>query len=215
MSRRRWLAIGAACVVLAFALGGVSLAKTSAAKGEKTERAKYAALYRERLAKRLGVGAAALDSARKQALEDVIAQALKDGTITPTQAGQLRARLAEGLDEGFPGGWFFGHKDKMHFAKGPAFNAALAAVLAKLGMDRGELKSSLRSGKTLEQIAKEHGTTLAALGSIAANAAKPVLDAMVKDGRLTQARANEILAALKSGKLSMFGRHHGGFEKAA
>lgn len=200
MNRRRWLAIGITGLVLVSVLGGVSLAKTASSKDEKAEHAKYAQLYRARLAARLGVDAAALDAARKGALEDVIAQALKDGTITPTQAARLRERLAEGLDEGFPKGWFHGkHRGANMGAKARMFNAALDAVLDKLGMTRGELKKALASGSTLEQIAKEHGTTVAELRTIAANAAKPILDEMVKDGRITRARADRILERIRSG----------------
>jgi polyhydroxyalkanoate synthesis regulator phasin len=209
MNRRRWLAIGVAGVALVLALGGVSLANSSS-KGDKTERAKYAKLYRERLAARLGVDAAALDAARKGAIEDVIAQALKDGAITPTQAARLREKLAtEGLDEGFPGfGLGKGHGNHGLRAKGRIFNAALEAVLDKLNMTRGELKQSLRSGMTLEQIAKAHGTTLAALGKAAADAAKPILDEKVKAGDITRAQADALLERLRSGELLMLHGHH-------
>lgn len=215
MSRRRWLALGAAGVALALVLGGVSLAKTSPAGDKKADRAKYASLYRERLAARLGVGAAALDAARKGALEDVIAQALKDGTITPTQAAQLRERLSEGLDEGLHFGWLFGkHNGRQHAAtaKGRVMHAAVDAVLHKLGMTMGDLKRALHSGVSFAQIAREHGTSLAELGKIAAGAAKPILDEMVKAGEITQARADEWMQRLRSGEILM---HHRGARKAA
>jgi polyhydroxyalkanoate synthesis regulator phasin len=211
MSRRRWLTIGAAGLALAVIAGGVALAKTSS-QAERTKKSahEYAKLFNEKLAAHLGVGTAALGAARKAAIEDVIAQALKDGALSPTQAAHLRERLQQGLDDGFPLGFLFGHHKFGNFKEhGGALvevhRAAWDAVAAKLGMSTDALKTALRSGKTLESLAHDKGITMAALGAAAAGAAKPILDRLVKDGTISQERENSLLEKLRSGEFGRMG----------
>ncbi|MCA1831902.1 MAG: hypothetical protein LC750_04045 [Actinobacteria bacterium] len=220
MTRRRKLMLGVAAVALALAAGGVALAKTSPGEAQRTKSKRaYAQLFEQRLAAHLGVGTAALDAARKAAIEDVIAQALKDGALTPTQAARLRERLQQGLaNDGFG---FFGHQfgfggEKLahHGALMSVHHAVIDAVAKALGTDAAGLKESLRSGKTIEQLARSNGTTPAALGKVAAAAAKPILDGLVKDGTLSQEKEDAFLQKLTSGKLG-FGHKFGFRHKAA
>jgi len=80
--------------------------------------------------------------------------------------------------------------------------------------------TELRSGKTLAQVAEDHGKTKDGLKQAIHDATKSSLDQAVKDGKLTQSVADQILSKVDAnletlvtttGKLG-FGHHfRGGF----
>ena len=143
-------------------------------------------------AKQLGVSAARLDAALKQALENRVDAALKAGTITEAQATALKQRIEAGdvplvgvgpglVDRG-------GHHGFVDFAAAATF----------LGVTQAELRSSLEDGDTLAEIATANGKTTAGLANALVAAAKADLDAKVKSGRLTPAQRTSIIADLES-----------------
>jgi polyhydroxyalkanoate synthesis regulator phasin len=214
MSKNRWFQAGAAGLLLALVVGGIAMAGgRSNSPASAKDKQKYADLYVEKLAARLGISADALRTAGKQAAEDVIAQALKDGKITQEEATRLRERISSGDFNGFGFPRFGKHSEDRNALK-EAFTTGFEATAKKLGMTTGALRESLRSGKTIADLAKAKGVTLASLGAAVADAVKPVIDRLVKDGVLSQERANSLLAKVRSGGFFAFkfGGHHRGFK---
>jgi hypothetical protein len=62
-----------------------------------------------------------------------------------------------------------------------------------------ELRSEIRSGKSLAQIATAHGKTVDGLVNVIVAPAKARLDRAVADGHVTRQRADQILARLTAG----------------
>jgi hypothetical protein len=79
------------------------------------------------------------------------------------------------------------------------------AVADKLGLSVTDLETQLHSGKTLTTLAKDKGIAETDLYAAAASAAKPQLDQAVKDGKLTQAQADQVLQQIQQGQLHLGG----------
>lgn len=117
-------------------------------------------------------------------------QAVANGRLSAAQEQAILARLKARLDDlvnssfpaiGRPAGKRFG-----------------AAVAAYLGLTPAQLRSELRAGKSLAQIATEHGKTVAGLKSAILDAVKARLDKAVASGRLTAAQEKTILDRLSA-----------------
>ena len=112
-----------------------------------------------------------------------------DGTITAAQADAVAADLATAIPvhgpggRGGPGG---GHRG------GPGFDGEVVAGL--LGIDVDALRSGLRDGKTIAEIAGEQGVDPQTVIDSLVAEAKSHLDLSVENGRLTQAEADAKLA---------------------
>src|SRR5690349_19525362 len=79
---------------------------TAATPGADTAN-QYCTLYMNSLAKRLNISSATLKKAQQGALDDVLAQLVKDGKLTQTQADKIKTQIAnavqcnlKGLDSG-------------------------------------------------------------------------------------------------------------------
>ena len=148
----------------------------------------------EDAAKQLGVDAAKLDAALKQALENRVDAAVEAGTLTETQAAELKQRIEAGEVPligigplGHHGGQG-GHHGFVDFAAAADF----------IGVTDAELRSSLQDGDTLAEIAKANGKTAAGLVDALVAAAEADLDEKVEAGRLTESQRTSILADLES-----------------
>jgi uncharacterized coiled-coil protein SlyX len=117
-------------------------------------------------------------------------QAVANGRLSAAQEQAILARLKARLDDlvnssfpaiGRPAGKRFG-----------------AAVAAYLGLSPAQLRTELRAGKSLAQIATEHGKTVAGLKSAILDAVKARLDKAVASGRLTAAQEKTILDRLSA-----------------
>ena len=87
------------------------------------------------------------------------------------------------------------------FRHGPGgpheFLHGLDAAASYLGLNEAQLHSRLESGKTLAEIAKAQGKSVAGLKDALVKDAKAKLDAAVKAGRLSSAEEQRILADLQ------------------
>ena len=112
-----------------------------------------------------------------------------DGTITAAQADAVAADLATEIPihgpggRGGPGG---GHRG------GPGFDGEVVAGL--LGIDVDALRSGLRDGKTIAEIAGEQGVDPQTVIDSLVAEARSHLDLSVENGRLTQEEADAKLA---------------------
>jgi hypothetical protein len=141
-------------------------------------------------AKQLGVTPSALSNALKTALKNRIDAAVAAGRLTKAQGDELKARIDSGdLPLGLGG---LGHHGGPfgHFLE-------LDAAADYLGLSESQLRSELSGGKTLAQVARDHGKSVDGLIDAMVGEAKKHLDDAVADGRITRAQADSVLADLK------------------
>ena len=117
----------------------------------------------------------------REALQDLV----DDGTISAAQADAVAADLASSLPHPGPGGPGWHHRH-------PGFDGEVLAGL--LGIDVETLRSDLRDGKTVAEIAAEHGVDVQTVVDSLVAEAKAHLDLSVESGRLTQEEADSKLA---------------------
>jgi hypothetical protein len=78
-----------------------------------------------------------------------------------------------------------------------AFGADLEALLEALDVTLDELRSELREGKSLADIAEDHGVDLQAIIDDLVESANAKLDEAVEEGRLTQEKADELKTSIE------------------
>ena len=148
------------------------------------------------LAKTKGVDLTTLSTALLDAEKARLTQSVKDGTITQAEADQhladAPAHIADMLNGVAPAGRGPGQDGHRG---GPNGGKQGFAVVAKdLGLDETALQTELQSGKTIADLAKAKGIALATIAGDMLTAQKADLAQAVTDGRLTQARADQMLA---------------------
>jgi hypothetical protein len=187
MRKRMKLAAGAGAA-LAVAGGGAAIAATGSSPQAESQAVVNDA------AKQLGVDPTKLSSALKQALANRVDAAVKAGTLTEAQGKELKAQIQAGTFPLFAGPGFRGGD---HGGRGFGFGHHLGAAASYLGVTEAALQTSLGSGKTLADVAKEKGKSVDGLvAALVADETKE-LDAAVTAGRLTKAQRDEIVATLK------------------
>jgi hypothetical protein len=125
-------------------------------------------------------------TARTSRYEAVLAPLVADGTITQAQADKVVAALDAARpsrgDRGGRGG------------KGVSIEAAATA----LGLTKYELRTELRSGKTIAQVATEKGIALTTVTDAMVKAYSEQQQAEVATGEHTQAEVDAKIAAFKT-----------------
>jgi uncharacterized protein (DUF433 family) len=194
MNARRIAALALAGGLLAGGTGA-AIAAVTKDDGKQAEQAVL-----NDAAKRLNVSPEKLRDALSAAQDAQLDQAVKDGTLTQKQADAIKARRKQsgrvlGGPFGGPPGFFRDH--------GPGFGphggarGVIFPDLAKaLGLTRAQLFEQLRDGKSIADIAKANGKSLDDVRAAVKADAKQRADKAVKDGDLTQAQADEMLAHL-------------------
>ena len=202
---------------------GAAIAAVTKDDAKKTEQA-----ILDDAAKRLDVTPQKLRDALSAAQDSQLDQAVKDGDLTQKQADAIKeARKDSGRVLGGPGlrggpgphGVLKLHRGPggpggpgMHFG----LRGGMVEDLAKaLGTTPAKLKESLRDGKSVADVAKANGKSLADVRAAVKAATKTQLDKAVKDGDLTQKQADAILervadhvTAIGSEKGMRLRRHH-------
>ncbi len=200
MGGRRIAAIALSGALLA---GGTGAAIAAVAKDDH-KKAEQAVL--EDAAKRLDVTPEKLRDALAAAQDAQLDRAVEDKLLTQEQADAIRAkRKASGSVLGGPLGGprfhgrphLFGGK---RFHGGPGLagpKAELIGDLAKaLDLTPAKLFEQLRDGKSIADVAKAQGKSLASVRSAVKAASKTRLDKAVKDGAIAQKRADRMLERL-------------------
>jgi hypothetical protein len=184
----------ALAVLAAAALAGGAYAST---RGSSTN-ARQAFL--NDAAKRLHVTPAQLKSALTGALHDRLNAAVKAGKLTQAQANAIEQRVkANGGVPFFGGSFLHRHLAPWGFeAKRGAVGGAIAAAAKYLGLNPRQLRSQLRAGKSLAQIAKAKGKTTAGLENAITAAVTARLDKAVAANRITRAQEKKLLSRLSS-----------------
>jgi hypothetical protein len=188
---KRTIAIVAAVTVVAGGAVGGALAASGTFDPAQQRQA-----FLNDAAGRLGVTSSKLEDALKAAAIDRIDAALAAGQITQPQADAMKAAVNAGKLPVGPGlGFGFGHRGG---ALGFGLHGTLDSAATYLGLTDAQLLSQLSSGKSLADIAKAQGKSVAGLEAAIVSAAQSKLDQAVQDGRLTSAERDQILTALKA-----------------
>jgi hypothetical protein len=207
MNKNFKIALASIALVSAPVVVGVVSAQTApAATAQATN---YATVFLGKLASALGVSADKLTAGLKTAGDATIDEALKNQDITKAQADRLRQEVASGhyvfLGHGLGGGRGPGMGgpggNRGMGDRGPGFGGGQAvfdAAAKALGLSSADLQTQLRSGQTLEQIAKAKNVDVKTVQAAMLAALKTQLDQDVKDGRITQAQADEAYNRAKS-----------------
>jgi hypothetical protein len=178
----RKLVIGATGLVLLGGGAAVAVAATQNSGGSGRQ------AYLDDVARRLNVSPGALTAAMKAAGDDRIEAAVAAGRITRSQADALKQRSEHG--DGVP---FFGHR-----LSGGGLGGRGAAA-QYLGISAATLRSDLKSGKSLAQIASSTpGKSVEGLKAAIVSAKKARLDQAVSSGSITNQQEQERLSKLSS-----------------
>jgi hypothetical protein len=198
-SLKQKAAVGAAGVALLAGAGGAYAAtRSTATPGPVKSRAQITAqrnAFLDDVAKRLGTTRAKLEAALKGAAIDRVDAAVAAGRLTKAQGDAIKQRIQSGkgpglgLEVGRPGPRGFGFGFRLGFGPGRSLDTAAQY----LGLTDKQLRTQLRSGKSLAQIAKSQGKSLSGLESAIRSAVKARLDKMVQNKRMTAAQENQFL----------------------
>lgn len=180
-------------IVVAALAASVSLVGTSAALADDTP--EQPALI-DAVAAKLGLTPAQLQAAFKAVLVERIDAKVAAGTLTPEQAATLKERIASAQGLGLGARKAFAEHAKAIKQGMIAKAKRLAPVAALLEMTREELRAELKAGKSLAEIAAAKGVSKTDLVTAMTKPAKDRLAKAVAAGRLTQARADELLERL-------------------
>jgi len=132
-------------------------------------------------------------AARAERIKQALAGLVADKTLTQAQADKVASTLAaSGVAAGGPG------QKPMIGPRGLAGRdgAALGAAAKALGMSESDLLTQLRSGKSLAAVAKAKGVDVQKVVAALVAEAKQRLADAVKNGRITQAQADQRLKDL-------------------
>jgi polyhydroxyalkanoate synthesis regulator phasin len=182
---------------------------TPAASTPATTTNPYCEQYLQDLANRLHVSVSTLQQDKLGAREDVLAQMVKDGKLTQSQATAIENKLQShqactGKSSGIVGRGVVLNSLKQYLP------AAENQVAQGLKLTSSQLTTDLKNGQSLTQIAKAQGVSSAQLHTIVLNAAQSAVNQAVKDGNLTQAQANAFMTTLQQHPAvlnSLFNRH--------
>ena len=184
MKRKHKVVVGAAAM-LAAAGGGVAVAGSQAdAPGEESK------AIIDDAAEQLGISPSKLSAALKKALGDRVDAAVAAGRLTQDEGNALKERIQSNA---FPVVGGLHHRGLGHIGH----FGSLDAAADYLGLTEAQLRTELRGGKSLAQVAGDRGKSLDGLVSALVAAAKEGLDGAVAAGRLTQAQADEMLDGLR------------------
>lgn len=170
--------------------------------------------FLDKLAAALGIQRSELDTAITNAGNSTVDEALANGTLSQQQADALRSRI-QGGNFGFFGGRGGRGGPEGGLRLPGVKDAMINAAATTLNLSVDELRTQLRSGQTLAQIAQAQGTTEQAVTDAALAAAKTQLDQAVANGTVTQAQADAIYAELQARGTQLLqrggrgGGHHG------
>lgn len=179
---------GAAILILTLVIGGTAFAQTESGPGDSLGES-----FLDRLAENLGISRGELDDTIQQSGNEVIDDAVADGRLSEERAEILRQRLESGAPfMGFagphgPGGPHHGRN---------VLGFSLPVIGEELGMTVDELRAELADGATLSDVITTQGSSVEAVVDALVSEAEAKLDEAVANGRLSQERADEILANL-------------------
>ena len=182
---------------------------TPAANTSTTATNPYCEQYLQDLANRLHVSVSTLQQDKLGAREDVLAQMVKDGKLTQSQATAIEQKLQSHQACTGKGNSIAGRGIVLNSLKSylPAVENQVAQGLK---LTSSQLTTDLKNGQSLTQIATAQHVSSAQLHTLVLNAVQSAVNQAVKDGNLTQAQATAFMTALQQHPAilnSLFNRH--------
>ena len=181
---------GAAAGIVAAQTGGGTATPDPSATPSTTKRAQLVDDFLTKLAGNLGISVDTLKQAIGTTDNQMLDQAVKDGKITDAEAATIRDRIANGDLFPFMRGR---HGDRGFGLRGDL----LSETASFLGITEQDVKDGLQNNQNLADIAKAHGKTADELSSHLYDALKARLDQAVTNGKITQAREDNMLSNAK------------------
>jgi polyhydroxyalkanoate synthesis regulator phasin len=188
---------GLTATVMAAAVGGAALAQVTPqtpTPAAKPARAQQQDAFLGALASKLGKSPDEVRAAVVAAQKELVDRAVAAGRLTQAQGERLKQRIDQTGGRGalrapkLPG--------KAQRPAMPAIRASIGDLATFLGLSSAQqLGQELRAGKSLAQIAQEHGKTRDQLKQYLTDQARTRADEAVKNGRLTQDQANRAVQA--------------------
>lgn len=195
---------GIAALVVVVALATVAAVSAQSATPTPQTGNKITDLWErmhQAIAKALGITVEQYDSAVSTAQSDVLKQAVEEGLLTQEQADQMAERWADGkgpMDWGMPGRRGHGGRGSPGWEMGMRGGVSIVSVAAeKLGMTVDELVKAMGTDKSIADVAKEKGVDVAVIVDAVVAERAAQLKTLVADGRITQERADTMLASLR------------------
>jgi len=146
-----------------------------------------------RVAEKLGVTVEQFREAIKAAALEAVDDALASGRITQEQADRARERIESG--KGLRR--FFDRLEERRERRHDVVRRGIIESAAgALNMSAEELRAELKAGLSLAEVAEQQGVSADDLKSRITTDAQSKLAQAVENGRLTQERADELLARL-------------------
>jgi hypothetical protein len=195
-SKKRMVVVAATTLAV---VGGGAAAVAATGSGS------HGSDFLDSVAKHLGVTPQKLEDATKAAAIDQVNADLAAGRITQAQADELKKRIEAGDGVlGGPRGPGFGRRVGGFAGPAgpglgrPAIANEIAAAATYLGLSEADLRTRLRDGQSLADVAKAQSKDVAGLKTAILDAAKADLDKAVADKKLTQSQADDISNGLKA-----------------
>jgi hypothetical protein len=163
---------------------------------QDTDAAAYCQAWKDAFAAELGVSVDDLAPAAKAATIAAIDAAVANGDLPEDIATRMKEQLANAEGDGcrLLGAGF--HAWGRHAARADFRLDWTTAASAALTMEPAELRTALRAGDSLREVAEAQGVSYDVVSQAILDAAKTDLDALVTAGRITRERADERLAKL-------------------
>lgn len=197
---------GFAASLLASALvGGAFIGSAAAAPNPETAPAAaglgepgastYCQIFRAEFAQNLGVEVSALNAAGKAAAKTTVDEAVAAGDLTAAAGTRIKAKIdaAPGDACATWGAWAKRVEAGVH----GILKHGVAAAADALSMTPAQLRTEMRAGKSLIDLAGTAGVPYASVSSAVVSAVDADLDKLVAAKRITQKRADRILARLE------------------
>jgi polyhydroxyalkanoate synthesis regulator phasin len=200
---RKWLLIGAGSTLvllcaLVVAFFVVPLASAAPNDGYPTDdQMNTCEQYTQDLANRLNISVDTLDQARLGAKEDVLKQMVANGKLTQAQADKIKLRLENNKDKETTCRRV-AYIELAHRTLVQKYGAdVLTALAGKLKLSNDQLKTELKSGKSLKEIAQAQGVSETDLSATLSQAVNSAVDKAVGAGDLTKDQGDTIKQALQ------------------
>lgn len=190
------LAAGAAAVVLAAGAIGAATYVSAQTPGPtagvpQTVRQQFL----DRLAQNLNVSTEQLTSALKTTELQTVDDLLANGKITQAQADKLKDAINSGKDLGL--GRLLGRWEEAREKIATALRREIVKSAADaIGVGVGNLRNELKDGKSIADVAAEHNVSLDTVKSRITSDVKARLDKAVANGKITQAREDQMMQRL-------------------
>lgn len=202
MSKLRLVGFSGALVISAL-IGGTVMSAVAAAPVVPTpapaavapaaerEPSEYCTTFRASFAANLGVSEDQMVAAAKSAIGTAVDGAVADGKLTAAEAARVKARIAAAEADGCS--ILSGRRGIVARNALDVGQHAFGAAAGALDMTPAELRTELRTGSTLKDVAAGKNVPYETVTAAALAAVKADLDAAVAAGNLTQARVDRIL----------------------